>query len=149
MITLVNRTSRFFYNHSVGLLFIRVALGLLFFTHGLTKVQSLSYTSLMFAHFGFYPWVGLFIAWLEVIGGLALILGIATRVFGLLFAIEMFVASVFIVGFARGINTEFILMLIAIGVMFAGSGKYSIFKMEHGNGNLFRTRGEVIAVVTD
>ena len=119
-------------------------MGILFFTHGLMKVQTLSNTTAMFAHFGFYPWVGFLIAWLEVIGGLALILGIATRIFGLLFGIEMFVAAVFVVGFGRGINTEFVLMLIMFGIMLAGSGNYSVFKMEHDGGNLFRTRKTVV-----
>ena len=147
MITIVNRTSRYLYDPSAGLLFIRVALGVLFFTHGLMKVQALSNTLLMFSHFGFYPWVGFCIAWLELLGGLALILGIATRIFGFLFGVEMLVAAVFIVGFGRGINTELILSLISFALLFAGSGKYSVFRMEHGEGNLFRVGDEVIAVV--
>lgn len=149
MITLVNRTSSYFYNHSAGLLLVRIGLGLLFFTHGLSKVENLQFTSTMFVHFGYYAWVGYFIAFLELIGGLALILGVATRIFGFLFGIEMLVAAIFIVGFGRGINTEFVLALIAFGIGLAGSGKYSIFKMEYDNGKLFRSRDEVIAVVTE
>lgn len=133
MIMLINRTSRLFYKRSLGLLLVRLALGLLFFTHGLMKVQSLGMTALIFAHFGFYPWVGYFIAWLETIGGLALILGVATRLFALAFTIEMLVAAFFVVGFGRGVNTELILALVALGLVFAGSGRYALFKMECNN----------------
>lgn len=126
---IVNQTSRFFYQRSLGLLLIRLALGLLFFTHGLMKVEELSMVSAMFAHLGFFPWVGFFIAWLELIGGLALILGIATRVFAALFGIEMLVATV-IVGFAHGIGIEFVLSITSFGLALLGSGKFSVMRME-------------------
>ncbi|MBA3789390.1 DoxX family protein [Patescibacteria group bacterium] len=129
MITVINRASRFFYNRSFGLLLIRVAIGVLFFTHGLSKVQSLSMVSAMFVHFGFFPWIGFLIAWLEVIGGLALILGVATRVFAVLFGIEMLVATL-LIGFSRGLGIEFTLMLVSFGLALTGSGRFSIFKME-------------------
>jgi putative oxidoreductase len=132
MITVINQTSRFFYKRDFGLLLIRLALGLLFFTHGLMKVQELSMVAAMFAHFGFFPWVGFFIAWLEVIGGLALILGVATRFFAVLFGIEMLVATI-IVGFSQGIGIEFVLSIVSFGLALIGSGKYSIFKMECTN----------------
>ncbi|MDR3547624.1 MAG: DoxX family protein [Candidatus Pacebacteria bacterium] len=129
MITVINRTSRFLYKRSLGLLLIRLALGLLFFTHGLMKVEQLSLVAAMFEHLGFFPWVGFFIAWLELIGGLALILGIATRVFAALFGIEMLVATI-IVGFARGIDIEFVLCIVSFALALMGSGRYSVFKME-------------------
>ncbi len=108
MISIVNRVTRHSYNRSAGLLLIRLALGLLFFTHGLMKVQALSMVAQEFVHFGFFPWVGYFIAWLEVIGGLALVLGVATRLFALLFGIEMLVAT-FLIGFGGGISVELVL----------------------------------------
>ena len=129
MISIVNRVTRHSYNRSAGLLLIRLALGLLFFTHGLMKVQALSMVAQEFAHFGFFPWVGYFIAWLEVIGGLALVLGVATRLFALLFGIEMLVAT-FLIGFGGGISVELVLALVSFGLMFLGSGNYSVFKME-------------------
>ncbi len=129
MISMINRITRLAYNRSVGLFLIRLALGLLFFTHGLMKVQSLPMTMAVFAHFGFYPWVGAFIAWLEVLGGLALIFGIATRFFALLFGIEMLVATL-LIGFGRGVGVELVLSLTSFGLMFLGSGRYSVYKME-------------------
>jgi putative oxidoreductase len=132
MITVINKTSRYFYKPDMGIFLIRLALGLLFFTHGLAKVQELSMVTAMFVHLGFFPWVGFFIAWLEVIGGLALILGVATRVFAVAFGIEMLVAAV-IVGFSHGIGIELVLSFLSFGLALLGSGYYSVFKMECDN----------------
>ena len=129
MISIVNRVSRFLYNRSFGLLLLRLGLGILFFTHGLMKVQELSLVAQMFAHFGFFPWVGYCIAWLEVIGGVALILGVATRLFAFLFGIEMLVATL-LIGFAHGFGVEPVLVFTSFALMFLGSGRYSIYKAD-------------------
>jgi putative oxidoreductase len=129
---LIHRASRRFYHPSLGIFLIRLFTGLIFLTHGWSKVVGLSMTMEMFSHLGMWPVIGIFIAWLEVIGGLALILGIATRFFGLLFAVEMVVAAI-IVGAARGFaGMEFELLLAAcsLGVVLIGSGTYSVYKME-------------------
>src|SRR5882762_7675944 len=97
----VNWASRMCLNRSLGLLLIRVAVGLIFLMHGWGKIHSIPMVEGMFLHFGLGSWVGDFIAWLEVIGGICMILGVLTRVFGVIFGIEMLVA-VFLTGFARG-----------------------------------------------
>ena len=132
MISTVNSVSRALFNRSFGLLLIRLALGILFFTHGLMKVEQLSMVAVMFEHFGFFPWVGFCIAWLEVIGGLALILGVATRLFAFLFGIEMLVATL-LVGFGHGFGVEPVLAITSFGLMFLGSGRYSIYKADCDN----------------
>jgi putative oxidoreductase len=129
MTSLSNTLSRFFYNKSLGLLLIRVAMGLLFLTHGWMKVSSMPGVVMMMMHFGFPGWVAYFIAWLEVVGGLALILGIATRLFAAIFGIEMLVAT-FLVGFGGGLGLDFVLAVVAFGIAFTGSGRYSVYKME-------------------
>lgn len=133
MKSLIIKTSRMGYNRSAGLLLIRIATGLVFFMHGWSKVNGLPGTEAMFAHMGLMPWVGVFIAWLEVVGGLALILGIATRFFGIAFAIEMFVAVFLTGGVANGYRPhelELLLLLTSLGLALAGSGRYSLWKME-------------------
>jgi putative oxidoreductase len=125
----VNHTSRFFYTPAFGLLLIRIAAGVIFLTHGWMKVQNISQAVMFLGGMGIAPLLVYFIAWLEVIGGLALILGIATRLFGFLFGIEMLIATL-LIGFGRGIGLEFVLMLVSFGIALAGSGKYSIYRME-------------------
>ena len=130
---LINHASRFCLNRSLGLLLIRVAVGLVFFMHGWMKIHNVGMVEGMFVHFGLGSWVGDFIAWLEVIGGIAMILGVLTRVFGVVFGIEMLVA-IFLTGFSRGYyqphEMEIFLMLVSFGLALAGSGKYSLWKME-------------------
>lgn len=129
---LIHRTSRSMYDPSLGAFLIRLIVGLIFLSHGWTKVVALSATMMFFAHLGMWPIIGIFIAWLEVIGGLALILGLATRFFGSLFAIEMLVAAL-LIGAGRGfggVEFELLLAVCSLGIVLIGSGKYSIYKME-------------------
>ena len=85
----LHKVSRFFYQPSFGLLIVRVATAYIFLEHGLSKVTNVDMPMGMMLHFGWPAWTGFFIAWLEVIGGLALIGGIYTRVFAVAFGIEM------------------------------------------------------------
>jgi putative oxidoreductase len=125
----VNQTTRFFYTPAFGLLLFRIAAGIVFLTHGWMKVSNMPGTVEMLSHFGLAPVLVYFISWLEVIGGVALIAGVATRFFGFLFGIEMLVA-LFLTGFRGGFGMEFVLMLISFGIALAGSGSYSIYRME-------------------
>jgi putative oxidoreductase len=132
MKTSINRLSRFTRNRALGLLLIRLGTGLVFFMHGWSKINNLSGVEGMFMHLGLGGPTGIFIAYLEVIGGLCLILGIFTRVFGVAFGIEMLVA-VFIMGVPTSYQPhelELFLMLVSFGIALAGSGNYSLWKME-------------------
>ena len=120
-------------NRAVGLLLIRVAVGLVFFMHGWSKIHNVSGVEGMMAGFGLPSATGAFIAWLEVIGGTAMMLGIATRLFALLFAIEMVVA-IYLTGVSAGYQRhelEIFLALVSLGIMFTGSGRYSLWALEH------------------
>jgi uncharacterized membrane protein YphA (DoxX/SURF4 family) len=124
-----NAISRFFYQRAFGLFLLRATTGLIFFLHGWVKLINMTQTVNMFAHMGFSTFIAYFIAWLEVVGGAALILGIATRFFAVLFGIEMLVAT-FIVGFGRGLGLEFYLAMVSFAIALIGSGRLSVFKME-------------------
>jgi putative oxidoreductase len=128
----INWASRFCLNRSLGLLLIRFALGLVFVMHGWQKIHSMPMIEGMFVHLGLGSVTGDFIAWLEVIGGGAMILGILPRIFGAAFGIEMLVA-IFLTGIDKGYRAhelEIFLMLVSFGIALAGSGKYSLLKME-------------------
>jgi len=130
---LVNNWSRYCLNRSLGLLLIRVGVGLVFFMHGWNKVNNLSGVEQMFVGFGLGSGTGIFIAWLEVLGGLALIFGLFTRVFAVAFGIEMLVAIFLTGGIAKGYRPhelELFLMLVSFGLALTGSGMYSTYKME-------------------
>lgn len=129
---LINKTSQYFYNSSIGIFIIRLVTGFIFIIEGWSKFQNLSGTSNFMVHLGLPIWMGLFIATLELVGGIALVLGIFTRIFGIIFGIEM-LFIVFLTGWARGIgshNLELILSAASFGIVFIGSGKYSLFPIE-------------------
>jgi len=130
---LINTWTYNFGHRSFGLLLFRIATGLVFLMHGWSKVGNMPMVEGMFMGFGLPGATGIFIAWLEVIGGLALILGILPRLFGLLFGIEMLVA-IFLTGFGRGLykphELEILLMLLSFGILFAGSGRFALFSGE-------------------
>ncbi len=74
---------------SFGILSIRIMAGIVFIAHGMPKFYDVS------GGFGFFQSISLPselflpIALLEVIGGLAILLGVLTRIASLLFIIEM------------------------------------------------------------
>ena len=130
---LILKMSRFCHNRALGLLLIRIAVGMVFLMHGYGKVMNLAMPEGMMVHFGFPAFMGDFIAWLEVVGGLALIFGFMTRVFGVALGIEMVVAYFLTGGFGTGYKPhelELVLMLLSFGVALTGSGRYAVYAME-------------------
>lgn len=81
-----------------GLLALRLALGLIFFLHGWEKLfgGGLSFVSQMLEMVGwaFPAWLLLGVALVELVGGLALILGYGSRLAALVLAVEMVVVVV-------------------------------------------------------
>lgn len=148
-----NSVSRFFRHQSAGMFALRLVTGLIFVTHGAAKLGAIEKVSMMMAHFGLAPAleVAWFIALLEVIGGAALILGVATRLFGGLFAIEMIVA-VFLTGIGRGFGPhEFELLLAAasLAIALSGSGGWSLYPMECKNCGGIVCNGDTCVLVSD
>jgi putative oxidoreductase len=115
-----------------GITVARVMMGLVFAIHGYQKF--LSGVGAVVASFGKMgipaPQVtGPFIAGLELIGGICLIVGLLTRPFGFLFACEMLVTTLLVLLPMRGWNaSELDRMLLASGVLLliAGPGKLAI-----------------------
>ena len=112
-----------------GLLFFRLAVGLPFLVHGWMKLSSMGGTIAFFHSLGVPAAMTWFVVLLEVIGGAAVILGIGTRWFSALLAIDMFFAIV-LTGVHKGPfgghELELVLMLVAIGLAVAGAGPCSV-----------------------
>ncbi|MBG0829373.1 DoxX family protein [Planomonospora sp. ID67723] len=114
---------------SVAVLLGRVAIGVIFFVHGWAKFTGgLAGTTAFFEQIG-VPLAGVAapaVAVLEVVGGIALVLGAALPVFGVLLALDMLGAIVFVHA-ANGFMAdkggyEFVLALAAASLMIAFSG---------------------------
>lgn len=118
-----------------GLAVIRVVTGIVFFMHGYTKVfvWGLEGTAAGFGQMGI-PLAGIagpFVGLLELLGGLALVLGLATRWISIPLAFTMLVAIVQVhlsAGFFNPDGFEFPLTLLAgsVGLALAGGGAFAL-----------------------
>lgn len=78
----------------VGALILRVTLGVIFFIHGLVKFQDgIENTAGWFTSIGLPGFLAYAVAGIELVGGLALIIGIGTRIVSSLIAIIMIGAT--------------------------------------------------------
>jgi len=119
-------------NPDLGILCIRIALGAVFIYHGWAKIGSMEQTIGFFASLGFASFLAYFVAWAELIGGIALVAGFLVRYAGILLSAVMVVAVVK-VHLANGFNVatggyEFALTLLlgSLALIFLGSGAYSL-----------------------
>lgn len=115
-----------------GITVVRVTMGLVFALHGYQKFSSgVGAVVASFAKMGIPApqVVGPFIAALELIGGICLIVGLVTRLFGLLFSCEMLVTTLLVLLPMRGWNaSELDRMLLASGLLLvlAGPGRLAL-----------------------
>jgi putative oxidoreductase len=108
---------------------LRLITGIAFIMHGLPKLSGIDKTSGFFGSLGLPPELVLPVALLEVIGGFALIVGIATRITSILFIIEM-IGAILVAkiskGFVGGYELELLLTFITISLLISGPGRISI-----------------------
>ena len=107
-----------------GLTFLRMILGLIFFIHGYSKFQGgIDNTVGFFDSLGIPGFMAYVVATIELVGGLAVILGIGTRIISTLFAVIMVVA-IFTAKLPDEFSGyEFDLALLAISVCLACSNR--------------------------
>ncbi|KLL96133.1 DoxX family protein [Rhodococcus sp. C26F] len=120
----------------IGILIARLVLGVIFLAHGLQKFNSWGYegTKAGFEGMGVpAPAISAFVAtWIEILGGLALILGVLVPVFGVLLFLLM-LGAFFIVHVENGIYVgdggfELVAALGAGALLLAavGAGAFSV-----------------------
>ncbi len=108
---------------------IRVLTGIIFIAHGIPKLVDIPGTQHFFSYALGAPDMAVIIALLEVIGGLALLFGVLTRIAAMLFIIEMIGAILTVKlskGFVSGYDFDLLLMAASISLLLTGPGKPSI-----------------------
>lgn len=133
MMSMTNRNNL---SASFGFLILRVVVGVTFFMHGWQKLNewTIAGTTASFIKMGIPApeFMAPAITWLELIGGILLILGVATRLLGLLFAANMVGAIALVHGsagfYAANGGYEFALLLggAALALIFTGAGIFAI-----------------------
>jgi len=112
-----------------GLLSIRIMAGITFIAHGIPKFYDVSGGYKFFQSVNLPAELFIPIALLEVIGGLAILFGVLTRIASSLLIIEMIGAILTLKlskGFIGGYEFELLLISIGITLVIMGPGKISI-----------------------
>jgi putative oxidoreductase len=115
--------------NEIGTLILRVTLGALFLIHGVVKFQGgIENIEGWFSSIGLPGFMAYGVALLEIIGGIALIIGFATRIVSVLFALLMIGAilkvklSVGLLGNGQMAGYELDLAFLAMAAYLAISG---------------------------
>lgn len=116
-------------NPDLGLLLIRLGLGIIFIAHGWQKFGAMDGTIAFFGSLGLPAVVAYLISTIELLGGIALVLGIYTQWAGLLIALLM-VGAIYLVKFKMGLiggyELDLGLLIAALNIFFTGPGKYTV-----------------------
>jgi putative oxidoreductase len=108
---------------------LRIIAGIGIMLHGLPKLLDIPGTQTSFTNMGLPPELAVVIGLLEVIGGLAILLGILTRIAAGLLAIQMIGATLLVKlskGFIGGYELDLLYFAIMISLILSGPGSLSI-----------------------
>ncbi len=124
--------------NEIGALILRITLGAIFFIHGVVKFQGgIENTAGWFESLGLPGFTAYGVALLEIIGGILLIIGLATRLVSALFALLMIGATVKVklaIGFLgngqmAGYELDLAFLAIAVYLVINGSKLFSLSKL--------------------
>ena len=117
---------------NLGLAVLRIAVATVFIKHGAQKLFVFGFAGVTgaFTHMGVpFPGVtGPFIGLLEFFGGIALLIGLLTRLFALGFVFDMLFAIVLVKlkGGFSGYELEFLLCTSSLALFLTGGGRFSV-----------------------
>lgn len=129
-------------NVEIGVLISRLVLGITFLVHGFTKFQGgIGNTAGWFQSIGLPGFGAHIIAGIELVGGIAIILGLGTRLVAALFGLTMVGAMVKVklaAGFMgnqqmAGYELDLALLALSILLMLTGSNLLSLDRLFGGN----------------
>lgn len=115
---------------NTGLLILRLIIGGIFIYAGYYKLAHMDQVVPMFAGMGFSVFWAWVVALVEFLGGIAFVLGMFTRLSGILFAVIMLVV-IFKVKWVTGFmswQSDLIILVASLAIVFTGAGKYGICK---------------------
>jgi putative oxidoreductase len=123
--------------HEAAATLLRVVLGVTFLIHGAAKFQGgIANTAGFFESLGLPGFTAYIVALIELVGGLAMVLGVGTRIISILFAIVLAVAIVKVklaggfLGNGQMAGYELDLALLAVSIFLAITNK-SLFALDN------------------
>lgn len=128
----LNKLSARCHNPALGLLLMRVVVGLIFINHGWMKYGNPAATVGFISSLGMPGFMAYVLIAVEIVGGAMLVLGVLGRVAGVATGIAMAVA-VLLVGYPKagwnGAEFELMLMAVSFGLALTGMGKYRLLNL--------------------
>lgn len=112
-----------------GLLLLRIVIGVVFIAHGYQKLQAIDAVAGFFHSIGIMPLLAYVVSWAEILGGLALILGIMTTAVSYILAVIIIGAIALVkakYGLIGGYELELVLFAGAMTIGLSGPGAYTV-----------------------
>lgn len=119
-------------NLDLGILLLRVTLGLVFVMHGYSKLMNVTGTMNFFSSLGIPESMVYVVIIAELLGGILMLAGFFVQFVGVAFAIIMLVAMSSTgvkKGPFGGQELEMVILLVSLAVTVIGAGKYSLESM--------------------
>lgn len=121
-------------NHDLGMLLLRLGVGVIFIAHGWFKFADMDLTITFFAGLGLPSIAAYVVALIELLGGIALVVGMYTDLAALLLAIIMAIAVVYVkmlklnLGLTGdgGYELDLALLVANLAILFNGPGRHVI-----------------------
>ncbi|OZM55939.1 oxidoreductase [Lottiidibacillus patelloidae] len=117
-------------NYEISLLVIRLVLGVTFVLHGIAKFEmGLTNVAGWFESIGLFGSLAYVVAFIELFGGIALILGLGTRVAAFITGSVMvgaIVTAKLSAGFLGGYELDIALLAMAIALVVSGSRMFAM-----------------------
>ncbi len=119
---------KFTHNTSIGLLILRLVIGAIFIMAGWAKVSNMGGaegTVALFASMGFSTFWAYVASYVELLGGISLVVGYGSKISSVLLSITMIVA-IYVVqaGGMMAIMAPLAILGATLALFFTGSGKY-------------------------
>lgn len=127
----------------LGLVMIRLVLGVIFFSHGFIKFSDgIANTVAFFETIGISGFLAYVVGSIELVGGVLMILGLGTRIVSVLFSIILIGALITVkrsTGMLGGYELDIALLSMSLSLIIGGGGTYSLW-------NLMKKKGWTIEI---
>ncbi len=117
-------------NVSAGLLVLRLGVALVFLFSGWFKATNMEMTLMGFASMGFVPFWAYLVTAVEIVGGLAVLCGVYTRLAAIPLSIIMIVAISVVYKDPAMVMTPALMLFATVALLLSGGGKYAFVKEE-------------------